>query len=740
MKNFLCLVIALCALTLCPSPTTAQDCTVDPVSIDFGTQVVGTTTVEIVSISAAVTTSILEIGSTDPLDAPFILQNDGCSNTMILPGGSCNFEIAFNPTNINTFIDSINIPSDSAECSLTIDTTGDGVECTQGSDCDDQDLCTTDECVNNVCENTPLDCDDQDLCTTDSCETGSCINEPLDCDDQDLCTTDSCEAGSCINEPLDCDDQDLCTTDSCEAGSCINEPLDCDDQDLCTTDSCLAGSCINEPLDCNDDVACTDDSCVDGNCVNADNCPAGQSCELGTGQCISCTGPEDCNDQDLCTTDTCVDGACVNTPIDCDDQDLCTTDECVDGSCINAPLDCDDQDLCTTDTCVAGNCINEPLDCNDDVACTDDSCVAGQCTNVNNCPEGQICMPDGQCAEQPCELPEDCIDDDPCTVDECIQDSCVNTPIDCDDQDACTIDSCVDGQCVNVPNDCDDQDACTTDSCVDGQCINEPIDCDDQDLCTVDTCVDGQCVNAPLDCEDQNECTADECVEGECINDPAPLNGAECQDATGICDDGECVGTGCDFTIEPDEGTIGTKLKIVGSGFGARKGIVYVGKYKCKVLRWNDDSIGCIFRQQLPAVPQDVKVIPYYNPNYEDPCPIECPEAFTIMVPELYDLIRPTGCPGEIVTIEGKYFGNYKSKFKIYLRTDEKRWKKIKVLGWDMDPYTGESYCRARVPDLEPGEYPFEIRGRNLIGWSNVISGVFVIQPCGDDDDDDVIE
>ena len=64
--------------------------------------------------------------------------------------------------------------------------------------------------------------------------------------------------------------------------------FDCDDGNPCTDDLCAAGAC-SHPLDdtnaCSDGVACTADACSGGTCVGTSTCPAGESCNPGTGLC-----------------------------------------------------------------------------------------------------------------------------------------------------------------------------------------------------------------------------------------------------------------------------------------------------------------------------------------------------------------------------------------------------------------------------------------------------------------------
>jgi hypothetical protein len=216
----------------------------------------------------------------------------------------------------------------------------------------------------NTPKSTPVTlCPDTDPCTIDACDpnvagSAACSNTPIVCDDNTVCTTDQCVGGFCVFTPISCDDNNVCTTDTCDAVTgCASTPIVCNDDDPCTTDDCNpVTGCFFTPgaLDCNDNDVCTSDACVPG---------------FG---CVNTPGALDCDDNDPCTTDRCdpVQG-CVNTPgaLDCNDNDPCTSDACVTGvGCVNTPgaLDCDDNDICTDDRCdPTTGCVNTPDPSND---------------------------------------------------------------------------------------------------------------------------------------------------------------------------------------------------------------------------------------------------------------------------------------------------------------------------------------------------------------------------------------
>ena len=180
--------------------------------------------------------------------------------------------------------------------------------CTPGEPCDDGDPCTeNDMCGKNGCVNgTPIDCDDDNECTDDDCVDGVCIHTPVPdmtgCDDGDVCTYDDyCDYGVCYGYPQWCTDNNDCTIDYCDpASGCVNEPIDCDDGDACTDDYCDpdSGRCVNEPNNenCDDEDACTDDLCdPDTGCTHQGiECPEGQVCDPATGECVEYQDPCEC--------------------------------------------------------------------------------------------------------------------------------------------------------------------------------------------------------------------------------------------------------------------------------------------------------------------------------------------------------------------------------------------------------------------------------------------------------------
>jgi hypothetical protein len=192
--------------------------------------------------------------------------------------------------------------------------------------CDDKNACTTDTCVSGKCVHANADgivCWNQDACTAgEKCSGGQCVGGKIvkDCNDDNPCTTDGCVNSNCnhANNGNGCDDGNGCTVgDNCSGGSCkAGAPKKCDDGNPCTSDACVGGSCAHQFTGgkCDDGDACTiDDVCSAGNCQGDD---------------------KDCDDGLACTDDSCADGDCqhqgdtVPPQKVCIGQDVGETDPC----------------------------------------------------------------------------------------------------------------------------------------------------------------------------------------------------------------------------------------------------------------------------------------------------------------------------------------------------------------------------------------------------------------------------
>lgn len=131
----------------------------------------------------------------------------------------------------------------------------------QGTVCDDDSACTTnDGCSNGLCEGTPVGCRPFDQChVAGTCDPAAGCSTPTatdgtSCDDRNVCTqTDACQDGSCRgSDPVTCSARDQCHV----AGTC--DPLEgcsnpdiadgtaCDDANVCALgDICQSGVCVS---------------------------------------------------------------------------------------------------------------------------------------------------------------------------------------------------------------------------------------------------------------------------------------------------------------------------------------------------------------------------------------------------------------------------------------------------------------------------------------------------------------
>ncbi|UCG15863.1 MAG: DUF362 domain-containing protein [Phycisphaerales bacterium] len=140
---------------------------------------------------------------------------------------------------------------------------------------------TTGECVDCLTDD---NCDDDDLCTGDTCVDGACGHVPTECPTGQICDPETGECANCVTDD-DCDDGDLCTGDTCVDGECEHTFLECPVGQSCDPDTGECVGCLTDD-DCQDGDLCTGDTCVDGECEHASvECPVGQSCDPDTGDC-----------------------------------------------------------------------------------------------------------------------------------------------------------------------------------------------------------------------------------------------------------------------------------------------------------------------------------------------------------------------------------------------------------------------------------------------------------------------
>jgi len=165
-------------------------------------------------------------------------------------------------------------------------------------------------------------------------------------------------------------------------------------------------------------------------------------------------------------------------------------------------------------------------------------------------------------------------------------------------------------------------------------------------------------------------------------------------------------------SLSVNEGTSGTQITIAGSDFGSKKGKVYIGGLKQKVEVWSDTSITVIFTKYkglVTGTPLDVSI--QWKPKGSKTTNIiVLPGAFTLRKPEINPVNTGSGSAGDLITINGMWFGTKKGK--VYLGQE-----KCKVKSWTMNPTTGVSSLVFEVTNkLGAATYFLEVE--NKIGRS----------------------
>ena len=138
--------------------------------------------------------------------------------------------------------------------------------CTLDIDCNDSNDCTTDLCVDNACQHTPVPDDSacnggSGVCCSGSCSTAVCSVDS-DCNDGDSCSIDTCTNGgtcaaACDNIFPACGDRvsDLCCGPSCHPGSDVD----------CIPPPCVPTHSKEKGPRCSDGIDNDCDGVMDGN-------------------------------------------------------------------------------------------------------------------------------------------------------------------------------------------------------------------------------------------------------------------------------------------------------------------------------------------------------------------------------------------------------------------------------------------------------------------------------------------
>jgi len=178
--------------------------------------------------------------------------------------------------------------------------------CQSNAECDDQNECTDDRCVDGSCDHIPVS-------YGTPCQFGSL--DPTSCSQEHRI----CVSGVCENNP--CDDGNECTEDSYVrlTSDCMHSPCDgffaCDwngEPGYCTNGVCTEDPC--KGVDCGDGDLCTDAFCdyQDGTCRTRARCSAPECwdawCNPANGECV--VTPQVGTRCGNCGQGECVDGVC----------------------------------------------------------------------------------------------------------------------------------------------------------------------------------------------------------------------------------------------------------------------------------------------------------------------------------------------------------------------------------------------------------------------------------------------
>jgi hypothetical protein len=467
--------------------------------------------------------------------------------------------------------------------------------------CDDGQVCTTDSCneATQSCgfvENCGVgkSCNYQGICAAKGEE---CLGDGY-CNDEDECTTDECVEGLCVyhesstcgqscekywwecDDGIECNGRENCVDGICKPGPGFN--AFCNDWNSCTADSCLErwGQCVNTWIvgcdghcesdsDCNDGIYCNGDE----RCGNADSSWENY---VGKSECYSGTSRDgswwsECSDRISCTMDVCDEStdSCLNID-ECSDGRVCGGDGYSDGECIlpecygengnkiyNSCGSYSTKHLCNSNTCEIGGETNwiSNFDWIFNTGYEEVNCYWDEYLNQCSEDRGIGCNDNGVCET---DNDENCINCYDCMCIEDYDGDGESDPWDCDDLNP-DINSWAQEICDGIDNNCDDiiDPEC---ECSQGNQVSCGIEVG---LCTsgTQTCIEGLfgiCLGntGPFveicgdridqDCDGADLlCLANVCSNGDII--PCGIDTGLCQKGTQTCDSNgdweDCIGS-----------------------------------------------------------------------------------------------------------------------------------------------------------------------------------------------------
>ncbi len=318
--------------------------------------------------------------------------------------------------------------------------------CTLGGSCNSDTDCSTENCVNNVCERRE-----------------TCVNATKDADEADVdcggvCLA-KCTMGQQCTDSSDCADNSPCSGGVCGAPRCSNGMKDDDETDVDCGGVCPV-KCVQDQgcqmdSDCASGATCTNNICTVGTCDNAikdgdeGDVDCGGACSIKCMNLQSCNMDTDCEGALGCYTNVCAMSACENGVIDGDESSAdcggSCPDRCGDGQSCNQSSDCDSANnmLCVNSVCTLDPCMNGVQDGTE----TDVDCGGGSC--AARCISGQGCGMDSDCTGA----------NILCLANTCTQDPCTNgiqdaneAGVDCGGTSSCG--ACAGGASCTLDSDC----------------------------------------------------------------------------------------------------------------------------------------------------------------------------------------------------------------------------------------------------------------------------------------------
>ena len=168
--------------------------------------------------------------------------------------------------------------------------------------------------------------------------------------------------------------------------------------------------------------------------------------------------------------------------------------------------------------------------------------------------------------------------------------------------------------------------------------------------------------------------------------------------------------------VDPAEGTVGSLLTVNGAGFGEKRGEVLIGEEKCQVLAWSDAQIVCEVHKPQLAGEYLVTVLLQGDKKPAEPLTYA---SFTMRRPQLD---REAGAiqDGNVVTIQGAFFGNKKGEVRLGYLDDQIEAESLKVVDWSMNTISFE------LPEVLPERFVLVVRNDvgaayELVGFDGML-------------------